>query len=234
MPRTREPTISDRLPGSGSVSEIMTVLGHDFTYLATKMVASAKRGTLTEKDATHARRLIRALFALVEGVTHALKVVSLELYPVQGHPLPEGVREIVSEKGYGLGDEGKIVRPRLKLTWDRKVKFAFQFFADTYAATNPLETKSDWWRALKRCEGVRHRLTHPRSAEDLKLSADAIVDAVEAERGFRQAVDDLNQTSGQVRPAHAPPAGEPHAAPRALATRRDPRRRGRTPRRGPA
>jgi hypothetical protein len=90
------------LPSGSSIGEIITVLGEDFEYFAGKMVASARRGTLTQKDATHARSLIRALFALVEGQTHVLKVMALK-HCAPGQPLYEGVRAIVTEKGYAIG-----------------------------------------------------------------------------------------------------------------------------------
>jgi hypothetical protein len=185
--------ISEILPDPAHpVGEVMRVLGRDFDYLAGKMTPSAQRGTFTQKDATHARSLMRALFALVEGVTHALKVTAMGYHLVQDKSSARtGVGEVVFEERYELGDKGEIVTKPMKITLDRNVKFAFRFYAETYSVENPLKTDAQWWHALKRCEKLRDRLMHPRRPEDLQLKTNDVVDALAAEHGFKETVTDL-------------------------------------------
>ena len=200
MPESRVSSVSDLLSGNDrSVGDVMTVLGKDFDYLASKMEASSRRGTFTVKDATHARSLVRALFALVEGVTYALKITAYDCHVSYKRALPPGATEMALEHRYELSDTGEIVTRPAKITLDRNLKFAFQFYAATFSATNSLKTNTDWWQALKRCEKLRDRLMHPRRPDHLAVMPRDVVDAVKAERGFKQAVVELIQTSGQHR-----------------------------------
>lgn len=183
----QSPTDAEERP----IDELMVVLGRDFDRLAKRMLASAKRGYVSSADAAHARNLVRCLFALVEGVTFAIKLWALGRHVDEGKRGPPGAGELVFEERYDIADKGEIVTRPVRITLERNVKFAFRFFVETYGIPNPLKTDSDWWRAFKRCGRVRNRLMHPRRPEDLDITPKEIIDAVTAEAGFRETVAGL-------------------------------------------
>ena len=177
----------------------MVVLGADFDYLRSKMITSAKRGSFTKKDATHARSLIRSLFALVEGIVFTLKLVAIARHLDRGSKGPTGAGELVFEERYDIDSHGEIVTRSMKIPLERNLRFAFRFFATTFGVRNELDTQADWWHAFRRCEAVRDRLMHPRSPEDLELLEQDIVDASVAENGFRNAVAKMILTMNEPR-----------------------------------
>ncbi len=98
---------------------------------------------------------------------------------------------MVLEQRYDLDDKGRLVIRSARISLDRNLRFAFRFYAETYALQYQLDTSTQWWDALMRCNRIRDRLMHPRSPEDLNMTPKEIVDAVAAERGFTRAVTQL-------------------------------------------
>jgi hypothetical protein len=183
-----------------SVGEVAKVLVSDFQLLSSRMKSSARRGTYTAKDATHARSLLRALFALIEGTTHAVKVMTMNYHPLLStKPLPPGALEVVFEERYDVDDKGRIVTRPMKITLESNLKFAFRFCAETLGVQNPLRTDAVWWQALKRCNRRRDYLMHPRTAEDLHLDFATIADAMAAEKGFGETLHVLLDEMERVR-----------------------------------
>ena len=189
--RTAAPKERSKAPGEWEdrpIGELVLVLGRDFDRLHKRMITSAKRGYVSDADAAHARNLIRCLFALVEGVTFALKLDALGEHLDHDQLGPSGAGELVFEERYDLNNRGQIIKRPLRITVEQSVKFAFRFYSETYGVSNPLDTNSDWWHALKRAQVVRDRLMHPRQPEDLDITPAEIMDAVAAESGFRNCV----------------------------------------------
>ncbi len=170
------------------IGELITVLGEDFEYLAERMYTWAKRGTITNRDLTHARNLVRCLFALVEGVTFSIKLEALEKYFKEGRHDIRGIVELVFEERYDVDDKGGITIRPIRITTDKNVKLAFRLYSEIYGISNLLNTGSKWWAALRRSNNVRDRLMHPRDPQDLDISPQEILDAIEAENGFRDLV----------------------------------------------
>jgi hypothetical protein len=72
--------------GDPSTAELVVVLAEDFERLERRMMASAKRGHVNAADEAQARSLIRALFALVEGLVYAIKIDALFVPRSVGSP----------------------------------------------------------------------------------------------------------------------------------------------------
>ena len=152
------------------------------------MLASAKRGYVSDADAAHARNLIRCLFALVEGVARALKMDALGEHLDHDSLGPQGAQELVLEERYDINNRGQIMKRPFRIKIEQNVKFTFRFYSETYGVSNPLDTNSDWWHALKRAQVVRNRLMHPGQPKDLDIATKEIVDAVVAKTGFMKCV----------------------------------------------
>ncbi len=63
--RIKEPSDTHDKMERGTI-ELISTLNSDFERLVKHMLASAKRGHISPTDASHARNLVRTLFALVE------------------------------------------------------------------------------------------------------------------------------------------------------------------------
>lgn len=182
-PRKAPGKSEDRTSG-----ELFLVLSKDFDRLHARMLTSAKRGYVSATDAAHARNLNRCLFALAEGTAFGLKVDAMGELLDRGTFGPPGAKELVFEERYDLNKRGEIITRPLRVPVEQNVKFAFRFYCETYDISNPLDTNSDWWHALKRAQVVRDRLMHPRQPEDLDITPKEVMDAVVAKHGFIECV----------------------------------------------
>jgi hypothetical protein len=171
--------------------ELITTLVSDFEYLVKRMLASAKRGHVSITDASHARNLIRTLFALVEGTIFIMKIEALFTAEEQGSELSFQESMLVLERRQDLNDRGEVIDRPANIPVERNIRFAFRICAQVFKCSNTLDTNSDWWHALQRSRRVRDRLMHPRFPDDLDVGPKEIIDAVAAQRGFMKATLDL-------------------------------------------
>jgi len=177
--------------GERGTKELIMILNSDFERLVNRMVQSAKRGYISKADESHARNLVRTLFALVEGTVYALKIEALFAADEQGRELSMLESMFVLEIDYDLNDKGEIVDRTQKIKLENNIIFAFRLCSQVFRCSNTLDKKSDWWQALKRSIHVRNRLMHPRFPSDLDMGGKEIIDAVAAQRGFFKAAMDL-------------------------------------------
>jgi hypothetical protein len=171
--------------------EFITTLASDFESLVKRMLASAKRGHVSPTDASHARNLVRTLFALVEGAVFVMKIEALFTAEEQGAELLFQEAALVFERRQDLNDRGEIVERPANITLERNIRFAFRICSQVFKCSNTLDTNSDWWHALQRSRRVRDRLMHPRLPGDLDIGPKEIIDAITAQRGFMKATLDL-------------------------------------------
>jgi len=193
-----------------STAELVEVLSNDFHRLEKRMVTSAKRGYMSSADESNARSLIRALFALVEGVVYAMKIDALFVAEERGQPLSFAESALVFELRHELSDHGEVIERPANVTLERNVRFAFRLYAQVFGIASSLDTNSDWWHALRRSMRVRNRLMHPRQPADLDIGPKHVVDAVVAKRGFIQAVGETLRHKESV--PKAPRPNQAHAA----------------------
>ena len=127
---------------------------------------------LKDMDSQCARRMyIRSLFSLYEGTIWLIKQTCLnascEVCRKVRHPDKEG---LLKDENYEVDANGDIkTRPRFT-PLASNLRFAFMTFSDLFGVDIDLETGSHHWKNFKDSIGVRNRITHPRSAEDLLIS----------------------------------------------------------------
>lgn len=183
-----------------STVELITTLASDFERLVKHMLASAKRGHISPTDASHARNLVRTLFALVEGTVFVMKIEALFTAEEQGRELSFAESALVFERRHDLNDRGEIIDRSANISLERNIRFAFRICSQVFKCSNTIDTKSDWWHALQRSRRVRDRLMHPRFPGDLDMGPKEIIDAVAAQRGFMKATLDLMRLRPENRP----------------------------------
>ncbi len=172
--------------------ELVITLASDFERLVKRMLTSAKRGHVSPSDASHARNLVRTLFALVEGTVFLMKIEALFTAEEQGS------RTLLSRVCAGFRAasrferrSGEVVERPANISLERNIRFAFRICSQVFKCSNTLDTNSDWWHALKRSRRVRDRLMHPRLPGNLDMGPKEIIDAIAAQRGFMKATLDL-------------------------------------------
>jgi len=176
-----------------STVELIRTLNSDFERLVKRMLASAKRGHVSATDESHARNLVRTLFALIEGTIFIIKIEALFTAEEQGSKLPFQEAALVFERRHDLNNRGEIMDRPAKISLERNIRFAFQVCSRVFKCPNPLDPTSKWWHALQRSRRVRDRLMHPRFPAHLDVGPKEIIDAVAAQRGFMKATLDLLQ-----------------------------------------
>lgn len=140
------------------LKELLQVASDDLTHI----------GTIAEKtsDQWAIRAFIRATFALIEGVTFAMKQMALAQHTWFTH----AELAILREEAPHLDQKGAAAVGPMHLKLSRNVKFAFMALARSLKGRDALDTQSGGWRNFKEAIEVRNRLMHPRGAADLQVS----------------------------------------------------------------
>lgn len=148
---------------------------------------------------TRRRSAIRTVLASIEGVMYLTRAC-LNVYPLTAAELT-----IVKELSYEVTDRGTINERERSVPFDRSLK-AIVRIVRKYRPEYSLDYDHPGWSALLRSLEVRHRLTHPKTIEDLTVADSEIEDA---HRGFnwflafsievmREGVDDIKDRFGAL------------------------------------
>lgn len=132
----------------------------------------------------HARQLIRAILAYVEGVTFSVKVSAVTRCLDSGIQVSDHERYLAVEIDSELTDRGEVVERPAKLRLVSNVRFAFRLLERASRGSFHFDPSSSWWASLRSTINVRDRLTHPRLPEDIDVSGEEIVVALRAKAGF--------------------------------------------------
>jgi hypothetical protein len=123
--------------------ELIITLNSDFELLVKRMVASVKRGHISATDASHARNLVRALFALVEGTIFIIKIEASFTAEEQGARLSFPEEALIFELRHDLNDRGEVIDRRANISLERNIRFAFRICSKVFKCSNTLDTNSD-------------------------------------------------------------------------------------------
>lgn len=139
-------------------SEMLTVLKSDVDSLQ----QSAKA------DQSARRSFVRAVFAMIEGLTYSLKQGALEKEETQP-VFTTAELALLKEEFYDLNDNGEAAIRRSKLRTKPNTLFALQSFAKGHGAIF-VPNRDEGWSALIAAIKVRDRLMHPKKIIDLTVS----------------------------------------------------------------
>lgn len=116
------------------------------------------------------RAFVRAVFACLEGITHATKGLALSMFDDLGVTLTAAERALLLDEEYRLGDKGlaKVGVPYLKLK--PHLSFAFGMVDRVIEPDVSVNHGSKEWSDLNVALERRNRLTHPRTASDLEVT----------------------------------------------------------------
>ena len=110
------------------------------------------------------RSYVRTVFAFIEGNTYRLKQICLLIHSHKIYGLTEKqIHKVLEVKKDGK----KVIVPTTE-----NIELSFELYSEMFNVENPLDTRGQDWLNLKLALEVRHRLTHPKSVEDLMLSSE--------------------------------------------------------------
>jgi hypothetical protein len=173
-----------------TTQELIITLDDDYDRCYRNILQSFDDGTIDEDgnlDADyefHARQLMRAVFAYIEGLTFSVKLTAANECIQRGIEISPAERYMAAEVEYELNEKGKVVerpaRPRLA----QSIRFAFALTEKAQNVTAQFDASGQWWSCLKQAIRVRDRLMHPRMPQDLDVSPDELLCAINAKQGF--------------------------------------------------
>jgi hypothetical protein len=139
-------------------------------------VHRANRGLREPGDAYARRTAFRTMFAALEGFTAFLKWNALERVRRRPGLYTTAELALLNEEAYELANSGvPVARVRFLPTLNNFL-FAYAMFTKhTRAPAFPV--KAPEWAQMKAAVLVRHRITHPRTAADLAVTAAEIREA---------------------------------------------------------
>ncbi|MUJ39655.1 hypothetical protein [Aliivibrio fischeri] len=112
------------------------------------------------------RAYVRTVFSFIEGNSHRLKLLWLECHKEGYIKLSE--KELNCINGFKIEEDGQ--KKIIKSAFKDSIKSSFSIASNAFNIKNPLITTGDDWRNFSRALEIRHRLTHPKTIEDLDVS----------------------------------------------------------------
>lgn len=136
------------------------------------------------------RSYIRAVFALVEGVTFVMKQFALSVHERGDITFPPAELALLREEQYDL-DKGTPRTQQKFLKLADNLRFAFKTFAEAFRSTYTLNTSVPQWQLFTGAIDLRNRITHPKAPDDLIISDDEMGKIQEVAAWYRRVTDDL-------------------------------------------
>jgi len=136
-----------------------------FIGVASELVPDAgiaESRAIGSQDSLVRRSYVRAVFALVEGLSYSIR------YVAEGAPhLSPDARRRAREAARA---EKKAAKDDDTGAFASAVRVAFAAFAAASGCRNPLVPSGTGWESFVSAIAVRHRITHPRSRSDCLIS----------------------------------------------------------------
>ncbi len=131
--------------------------------------ASQLRGP-TDARAEPRRVYVRAVFALVDGMTAAHKRLALAEHARGTVAFSAGEVALLRGVTYELSESGKAIECRKRLGFPANVKLGLRALARALSGEDDVDFSTRGWKALFEGSRIRNRLTHPRTPADLDVS----------------------------------------------------------------
>jgi len=170
--------------------ELIETLGEDYERCYREILKSFDEGTI-DADGNlhadyefHARHLLRAVFAYIEGVTYSVKVSAAWKCLQDGVEITPQERYIAAEIQYSISDKGEVLERPAQIPLTRNIRFAFTLTEKAHRIPMQFDPSVEWWSCLREAINVRNRLMHPRMPEELDISPEELIKTIKAKNGF--------------------------------------------------
>lgn len=115
------------------------------------------------------RALVRAHFALIEGLSFALRQVTLASLGGTEHLSEEEVI-LLREQRPSIDEQGRPKATQQYLKFPDSLLFSIRCYVKNHGATYEPDRTKPGWQAMRNAVKARDRVTHPKSAASLALS----------------------------------------------------------------
>jgi len=134
------------------------------------------------------RVLVRAFFAFIEGLAYNLRQVTL----ASCKELPNvslGELFLLREQMYEIDEKGKMKSPREKfLATGSGFLFSLRMYPKAHGGQYNPQLGDGGWEAFKNALLLRDSITHPKSAEKLEISDNALMNFAQAAEWGKSAI----------------------------------------------
>lgn len=164
------------------------------------LTADLRAGTARAKhgDAFDRRNLIRTFFTLVEGDTFYRKRLALMVHdttlslaePPHAVFSPQELM-LLQDLSPELSTKGTVRVSQKFLRLSDNVRFSFAAAAKAFGADFQLDVAREGWQAFRNALDVRHRLTHPKSIDDLEVTERDLLNLAVAVKWYFESLADL-------------------------------------------
>lgn len=179
--------------------EVIETLANDVDRCYQSMFNAFDEGTVDEKgllDADyeyHARLLIRAIFAYLEGVTFSVKAHAAHLCLERNIEISDAERYFSIDREFMITNTGNVVERSAHIRLADNVRFAFHLRERARGMDSKFDANQSWWSDFRSSIRVRDRLTHPKMPGDLDVDGDEIIYAQRAYNGFNKQLETYGQ-----------------------------------------
>jgi hypothetical protein len=133
------------------------------------------------------RAYVRAVFALVEGVSFGFRQIALKA-PLADYCLTQGELAVMNEESYGLKDNGEVSISSRFLKVQAGTRFTFAICKRVYEIQTEINYGDSGWDSFIKAIKIRDRLMHPKSVECLDVTDDELGIVSDALKWFLDAV----------------------------------------------
>ena len=130
------------------------------------------------------RALVRAFFALVEGLCFQLRQVTLASLEDSESLSPAEIT-LLREERHAIDDRGKVKSNEAFLPFPQSLLFSLHIYCKNHGADFKVDTSGAGWQALRTATNARNRVTHPKSAGSLALTDPDLQALMDASRWWQ-------------------------------------------------
>jgi len=154
------------------------------------------RELLKSDDNQFARRtFLRSFFSAVDGILFALRTIVFEFSKNEtDSPVPntftDGERMLLQERSYELEDNGTVkVRNQNFQPFLKVLRFTFNVYSKLRRNEYLPDYSGAGWLSFRKATEIRHRITHPKSPEDLEISSEELLEIESAVKWFTESLN---------------------------------------------
>ena len=150
--------------------------------LSAEMLRAAR-----SNDEIQRRSVVRSGFATVEGFIAFIKQTILDDLQLNTHVYSEGEVALLRELTYQADDRGNVKSSPKFIPTDANLLFTMKAWCRGIS-DGRLDLGVPGWQNFKKSLALRHRLVHPKRAEDLTISDDEFIAFVKAMSWFMSSI----------------------------------------------
>jgi hypothetical protein len=181
-----------------STTELIETLGNDVDRCHQELIELLSTsppgpdGSIEVEYEHLSRQLIRAIFAFFEAVTFSVKMRAIEELIKSGHEVLWAERYLAADIEFTLTDKGEVTERPARIRLVDNIRFAFSLQERFLGITDRFDPSCKWWGCLKTAIKIRDRITHPKFPEDIDVSPEETIVALDAYNGFKKHLVDYS------------------------------------------